>query len=638
MKKRILLVVAMVAMLICVLAISTSAVTPNNDGEKYVALDKTTLALYDVDGNPLAWFYTESTGYVALRVGIDFTFTLSSGRELRNDSAINYAEGVSYSFTTSNAVLLNLRAYTQITYFSGGWSGTSIQAIYCANKLAWINKNTFQNTASLKVFDIPTDTDVASTTFGGFSFARSGIEEIFIPKTAVFELSPYGGSCTFEFATSLKRVVFADDAQIEMKGLTFNGCTSLTAISLPESVTSLSGRRDFYNCTSLTAVYLPKGLTSVSTVGGTDNGTFSGCTNMYLVNDPFTYDNIPAKPDVYYFPEGVTSIGCELFKNCQNINKTIVFGSKFNTVTDGWAFSNTEFGNDDTNGNLVFLGDMENLTTTSWTGNIKLYFCNEADKSTSDFTKITGSHAKVFCNADGNNAHLANPVKTEKTNPDCITNVFETTYCFCGTKIGTNEVKNSALGHEFDVEKGATKLSSAYADYTKAGKLTVKCARCAENNSDTEIAPIITSFQGISTKINGDGLTIDYIVNYEALEAYSTLNGVDVELGFVVSAYDKTGDKPLDNESAVKAPVLTWKYESDNSNVVKYTGLSFRLEGNWDQSVDLDGNGEKETSMKDVIFCMAGYIIDNGAISYINANGTGEVADFNSYNGVTSLE
>ncbi|MBR5394979.1 MAG: leucine-rich repeat protein [Bacteroidaceae bacterium] len=54
---------------------------------------------------------------------------------------------------------------------------------------------------------------------------------------------------------------------------TFNGCSSLTSVILPESLTSI-GRNAFYKCSSLTSITLPE---NVSTIG---NSAFGLCNNL----------------------------------------------------------------------------------------------------------------------------------------------------------------------------------------------------------------------------------------------------------------------------------------------------------------------------------------------------------------------
>ncbi|MBQ8916448.1 MAG: leucine-rich repeat domain-containing protein, partial [Alistipes sp.] len=53
----------------------------------------------------------------------------------------------------------------------------------------------------------------------------------------------------------------------------FHGCTSLTSITLPDSVTSI-GDYAFYGCTSLTSITIPESVTSIGL------RAFGGCTGL----------------------------------------------------------------------------------------------------------------------------------------------------------------------------------------------------------------------------------------------------------------------------------------------------------------------------------------------------------------------
>jgi hypothetical protein len=53
----------------------------------------------------------------------------------------------------------------------------------------------------------------------------------------------------------------------------FQGCTNLTSITIPDSVTSIGGGA-FGSCTSLTSVTIGNSITSIS------SGAFSGCINL----------------------------------------------------------------------------------------------------------------------------------------------------------------------------------------------------------------------------------------------------------------------------------------------------------------------------------------------------------------------
>ena len=284
MKRKILIFLAVVAMLVCLFAISASAVTPNNDGEVFVAADGTTLALYDTDGKALAWFYDSTTSeYVPYRVEIDFTMALSSNRELVPSTVISDTDGDSnttFPYTVSNMILLNGRDYSAFTYISGTWQDLPIQAIYVSNKFAWINKTAFNNNNTLKVFDIPKDHDVYLH-FGPAFVKANALESIYIPKKAEFE-----GTSTFEYSTGLKYVEFHDQWEYELKGFEFNGCTALESAKLPSTITIIP-KALFRDCSSLTSVVIPSGVTKIDgELTRSDRGAFVGCTSLKTITIP----------------------------------------------------------------------------------------------------------------------------------------------------------------------------------------------------------------------------------------------------------------------------------------------------------------------------------------------------------------
>lgn len=86
----------------------------------------------------------------------------------------------------------------------------------------------------------------------------------------------------------------------------FSGCSSLTSINLPSSLTSI-GSGAFGGCLSLTTINLPS---SVKSIGQT---AFSGCSSLTTIN----------------FPSSVTSIGLYTFTNCLSL-KNVTLGDGFN--------------------------------------------------------------------------------------------------------------------------------------------------------------------------------------------------------------------------------------------------------------------------------------------------------------------
>jgi len=95
----------------------------------------------------------------------------------------------------------------------------------------------------------------------------------------------------------------------------FVECTSLTRITIPNSVTSI-GDSAFIDCTSLTGVTIPNSVTSIG------DGAFVGCTGLTGIT----------------IPDSVTSIGSSAFIGCtslisvtfQSANISISFYAAFN--------------------------------------------------------------------------------------------------------------------------------------------------------------------------------------------------------------------------------------------------------------------------------------------------------------------
>jgi len=96
-------------------------------------------------------------------------------------------------------------------------------------------------------------------------------------------------------------------------GRAFSGCSGLTSVSIPNSVTSI-GDGAFVNCTGLTSVSIPN---SVKSIG---NMAFQSCTGLTSV----------------IIPDSVTSIGGSAFHGCTGLTSVSISNSV--TSIGKWAF------------------------------------------------------------------------------------------------------------------------------------------------------------------------------------------------------------------------------------------------------------------------------------------------------------
>ena len=121
------------------------------------------------------------------------------------------------------------------------------------------------------------------------------------------------GGYAFNGCTSLTSVTIPNSVT-SIVGYAFNGCTSLTSVTIPDSVTSI-GEFAFHNCKSLTSVTIPSSVTSI------DEYAFCYCGSLTSVT----------------IPDSVTSIGYGAFINCKSLTSVTIPNSV--TSIDKYAFS-----------------------------------------------------------------------------------------------------------------------------------------------------------------------------------------------------------------------------------------------------------------------------------------------------------
>lgn len=99
----------------------------------------------------------------------------------------------------------------------------------------------------------------------------------------------------------------------------FEGCTSLEAVSIPESVTAI-GMFSFYNCSSLKEVTLPSKLTQIL------KSAFNGCSSLEEITLPAT----------------VNKLGGYVFESCPSLNSITILATTPPTLSENLFYNSTK--------------------------------------------------------------------------------------------------------------------------------------------------------------------------------------------------------------------------------------------------------------------------------------------------------
>ncbi len=218
---------------------------------------------------------------------------------------------------------------------------TSLKRISIPDSVTTIDVSAFYGCTALTEITIPDSV----TTIGASAFEGcSGLTEITIPESVTTI-----GSYAFKGCTGLAEFIIPDSVTT-INNNAFNGCTGLTKVYLPASLTSI-GEGVFYGCTglatagptggdyniefswttslpkyafegcnSLSAVYLPETVTAIGV------GAFEDCPALVKVNLPETVATL----DAYAFlrctslteitlPSQITQINNDTFRGCTGL-------------------------------------------------------------------------------------------------------------------------------------------------------------------------------------------------------------------------------------------------------------------------------------------------------------------------------
>ncbi len=243
------------------------------------------------------------------------------------------------------------------------------------------------------------------------------------------------GENAFSDCTSLTSITIPDSVT-SIGEYAFSGCTSLTSVTIPDSVTSI-GNFAFEDCTSLTSITIPDSVTSIG------DRAFSACTSLTSVT----------------IPDSVTSIGYKAFCNCESLT-SVTIGNSVTSIGEGAFCDCTRLTSVTIGNGVTSIGDIVFEGCTGLTSiNIPDSVTSIGENAFSVCTSLTSITIPDSVTSIGGGAFEDCTSLTSVTIPDSVTSIGESAFEDC-TSLTSITIGNGAPSIGYNAFSGCTNLTS----------------------------------------------------------------------------------------------------------------------------------------------------------------------------------
>ena len=261
-----------------------------------------------VDG--LHWFNYNGLYYRLYKSEVTIWVTVWESKSYKKLTTVTIPETITYKKNIYKVTTIGCDAFsgcsglTSVTIpnsvtsiGSSAFSGcSSLASVYIPNSVTSIDEDAFYGCKSLASVTIKSEADFEKSKL---YFIQNGIRYKVLNKNSVEVVS--SNSYTGEIVIPETVTAGNTFTVVKIGYDAFSGCSSLTSIHIPNSVTSI-GESAFRGCSSLTSIHIPNSVTRIG------KRAFYGCSSLASV----------------YISNSVTSIGEDAFYGCKSLTSVYI--------------------------------------------------------------------------------------------------------------------------------------------------------------------------------------------------------------------------------------------------------------------------------------------------------------------------
>ncbi len=639
--KKGLLVLALMALVMCLFAVSAFAAAPDATKGSVTLSDGTVFPLYDADGNALVWYKSTTNaddgyasydyvradggngeeGYTGGKVVYKATYQFSSATNNkfeRTKSAIALYEVSEMWIVDANGskvdkgniVVFNMKdddvkvnEASNASYLDKPvnclknvfWANKVVEYIYLRSDIGALQANAICGCDNLKYVNFEELVNLRQIAGSGLGsnpslFANGTLD---LSKTAIVDVGGSGANSNGRYAE-----LILPETLVSIGDYPFEKNPNLKKVTFNSPVSSATGTNQFYNCTSLETVIGFENLT-ITTL---NKGFFGNCSSLKSIKLPETLTSIGQASfeasglTEITIPNSVTSIGQNAFQGCKSL-KVIRLSASCNTLVNYDSFKNCSA--------------LEAIYVPASITSIPI---NEFNASADNFvfyftgTKDQLDDLKANTHATGNGAFdsaYANAISAEDfaklENPTGKYAVYGYNICdaFYGgvdVVVGSNDCTANGTctrcGRDFAGQSAHSLIETlTFANgLTADGIYTCDCTNSGCTVADIlvgdeqkrDIVPAIFTAKGYSTNPEKNSINGGYSVNLNSLLLYKRLIG-EITYGVVI-ANAKSFDGNFFNEDNEVNTTKALQVEIDN----QYSNFDCAINFGSQTGVELD--------------------------------------------------